>query len=369
LINRNNFSTNKLSIPAVGLLLFLAVSPILFLGHASAAAPFTKAFIRLDNEDATVNTGGRVCFQPSSNPANTINVVVTFPTTSGTDYVVNATAANWTLNTTGLDTGQTALPALPATVSSVAGKAITITLTSSQALATTNLYCFNWAGSPTLTTSSAGASETTQGTIATNQAGPTLINQTTYSLSIITNDQVVVSGIVPPSFQFVLSGNTDSFTANLTPATVVSTTGRTITLTTNAASGWIVWAEDANGSSGKGALHSATASHYIAGVNGNAPGVASAALNTSQENYGLGVTINTNASGTVALNAAYDGTGSKAGTLSPSSGSPAFYPIADATSPANGDIINVNERANSIATTPEASDYTDTITFVGAGEF
>lgn len=353
------------------LVVITTISPLfIFVGETNAATtPFQKAFLRLDNENATSATTGRVCFQPATSPAAAINVVVTFPTTSGTNYVVNATAANWSLNTTGLDSGQTALPAIPATVSSVSGQAITITLTAATSLTVGTLYCFNWTGATTLTTSSAGASETTQGTIATNSAGPTLINQTTYSESIISNDQVVVSGVVPPSFAFVLSGNTDSFTANLTPATVVSTTGRTITVTTNAANGWIVWAQDANGSGGKGALHSATASSYIAGVNGNAPGVAAAALNTTSANYGLGVTINTNVSGTLAINAAYNGTSNQAGTLSPTSGSAVYYPIASATSVANGDIINLNERANSIATTPEASDYTDTITFVGAGQF
>jgi hypothetical protein len=290
---------------------------------------------------------------------------VTFPTTGGTDYLLATQGSGlWTVNTSNLDTGQTAWPGIGVASTAVAGKVVTF---ASTALSVSTLYCFNF-GDAThlpLTTSSAGAAETTQGNIATYTSGAALINQTTYSESIITNDQVVVSAIVPPSFSFALSGNTDAFTTNLTPATVVSTTGRTITIITNAASGWIVWAEDANSSGGKGALNSATAGHKIAAINGNAPGTASATLTTTNENYGLGVTINTNSSGTLALNAAYDGTSTKAGTLDPV----AYYPIASATSPANGDVINLNERANSIATTPEASDYTDTITYTGAGEF
>lgn len=356
-------TANYTTVPMIALVMFLALTPVLFLGQVSAATtPFAYAFVRLDNLNATSPTTGRVCAKtPASGVGTEASVKVTFPVTSGTSYVVNATAANWTVSTTGLDTGQTAWPGI-GTATSVSGNAVTFPST---ALSASTLYCFNWTNSADLTTSSAGATETTQGTVATYTSGAVVIDQTTYSESIIANDQVVVSGVVPPSFSFALSGNTDSFTSNLTPATVVSTTGRTITVITNAASGYVVWAEDANNSGGKGSLKSATANYYIAGVNGTAPGTASAALVTTSANYGLAATTGTNSSGTLTMNAAYNGAGSAAGTLDPVQ----FLPIASATSPANGDVINVNERANSTATTPEASDYTDTITFTGAGEF
>jgi hypothetical protein len=276
---------------------------------------------------------------------------------------VNATAANWTVTTTNLDAGQVAWPGI-GTATNVTGKAVTFP--STDLTSTTNFYCFNFSATNTLTTSSAGATETTQGNVQTQTSGAATIDQTTYSESIVASDQVSVSGIVPPSFSFALSGTTDSFTTNLTPTTVVSTTGRTITLITNAASGWIVWAQDLNNNgSGQGALHSTTANFNIANINGNAPGVASATLNTTQANYGLGATITTNGSGSAAADAAYDGTATKAGTLDPTR----FRPIASANGVTNGDVVTVNERANSIATTPAASDYTDTITFVGAGKF
>lgn len=365
---RSNKNTTKriytpLFAAAVFTLSFL--SPLMLDTPVSAANPFTEAFVRLDNLDATSYTSGRVCAKTTaSDPGTESTVKVTFPVTSGTSYVVSSTLANWAVSTSNLDTGQTAWPGI-ATATAVSGNTVTFP---SGALSSNTLYCFNWTNNTAaLKTSSVGATETTQGNVATYTSGATVINQTTYSESIISNDQIVVNAVVPPSFAFALSGNTDSFTSNLTPATVVSTTGRTITVTTNAASGWIVWAEDLNNNgSGAGSLKSVTANHYIADVDGNAPGTAaSAVLNISQENYGLGATINTNASGTVTINSAYDGTGSKAGSLDPV----AYLPVASATSPANGDIISVNERANSTATTPEASDYSDTITFTGAGEF
>lgn len=364
---KNNIFSRPLSLIVAMLIVPLLAAPLINLGHAKAATPpFTVAFVRLDSLNATTSTSGRVCLQPSSAASPTINVVVTFPTTSGTDYTVNQTAGNWALNTTGLDIGETAMPNLPATVSSVSGKTITVTLSSSFTLLTSNLYCFNWTGSNTLTTSSANAAETSQGNIETNAAGPTPIDQTTFAESIITNDQVVVSAVVPPSFTFQLNGNTDSFTQNLSTTSAVSTSGRNVTLITNANSGWIVWAEDLNNKGGQGALQSATDGNYkIAGINGNSPGTNSAVPTAGSENYGLGVTINTNTSGSVSLNPAYDGTSGKAGTLDPS----AFLPIASNTGTTNGDIISLNERATVAGQTPAGSDYTDTITLIGAGQF
>lgn len=339
------------------------VGSVGFLGHAHAAvAPFQQAFVRYDRLAATTVTGGRVCLKPSvANAGSTVaSIKVTFPTTGGTDYVVSTTVANWATTTTNLDTGQTAMPAITNASITVSGKSVTFPLTSAQALASTNLYCFNFGAG--LTTSSAGAAETTQGTVATQTAVPATIDQTIYSESIISNDQITISNAtVPPSFQFTLSGNTDAFTANLVPGNVVTTTGRTITIVTNAATGWIVWAQDLNSKAGNGALSSTVANYKIGGT--TAPGAASHTL--VAEDYGMGVQVTANGSGSAAANAAYDGSASKAGTLSPG----IYFPIASANNPTNTDTIQMQELARSSATTPAASDYSDTITFVGAGKF
>jgi hypothetical protein len=350
----------KLPLIIAVVMALIGCSSLALLGRASAA-PFTVAFVRLDRLTATTATGGRVCAKPAT-AATEASVKVTFPTTSGTDYIVNGTAANWTVDTSNLDTGQTAWPGI-STATNVTGKVVTFPSTD---LTVGTLYCFNFAATNTLTTSSAGAAETTQGTIVTYTSVPAAIDTTTYAESIISNDQVVVSAIVPPSFTFVLSGNTDSFTSNLSTSGLTSTSGRNVTITTNAASGWIVWVKGLNSSSGKGALQSATAGNYkIAGT--SAAGAASHTLTNGTEDYGLATTINTDASGggTVTLDAAYDGTSSKAGTLDPA----AFRPIASANGTANGDIITLVERATIAGQTPAASDYTDTLTVIGAGQF
>lgn len=341
-------------------MLVVGTSSLAYLGQAQAA-PFGKAIVRYDRLKAVTATGGRVCAQPST--VNTeASVEVRFPTTAATDYVVNATAANWTVTTTNLDAGQTAWPGV-GTASSVTGKVVTFP---SADLTVGVLYCFNFSATSTLTTSSAGAAETTQGTLTTKTAGAAVIDQSTYSQSIITDDQIVVNAVVPPSFTFVLSGNTDNFTTNLSTSSLVSTSGRTVTITTNAASGWVVWVKGLNTSASKGALNSATAGNYKIG-NTTAVGTASRVFTNGTEEYGLATTINTDAAlgGTVTLDTAYDGTASKAGTIDPGF----FRPIASANGTANGDIIQINERATIAGQTPAASDYTDTLTVIGAGVF
>ncbi len=362
-------STGLLTVAAVTL---LSCSSWAFIGQASALPAFQKGFVRLDTLKATTATGGRVCVNPSvAGAATEGKIIVTFPTTGATDYVVNSTAANWTTNTTGLDAGQTALPITSNVASNVTGKAVTFTVTSDLSAGT--LYCFNFSGTSTLTTSSAGAVPTTgnTGNIQTQTAGSAPIDQTYFDESIITNDAVVVTAIVPPSFQFTLSANTDAFVANLNAsATPTLTSGTTITILTNAASGWIVWARDllANSSGGKGSLMSAAAGNYKI-TNTAAVGAASHTHPAATENYGLAVVTVTDAGGggTVTANAAYDGTAAslKAGTLDATQ----FQPIASANGTANNDSIVVKEQATIAGQTPAGSDYTDTITLIGAGQF
>lgn len=353
--------TNRTVVVGAVVLLATAATIPVIQSTLVKAAPFTQAFVRLDRLQATTATGGRVCAQPVTTAVEA-SVQVTFPTTAATDYTVNATAANWTVTTTGLDAGQTAWPGI-GTATAVTGKTVTFPSTD---LTVGTLYCFNFSGTNTLTTSSAGLAETVQGTIVTRTSVPATIDQTTYDLNIISNDQVVVNAVVPPSFSFTLSGNTDSFTTNLSTTSLVSTSGRTVTIITNAPNGWVVWVRDLNNNGGRGALRSATAANY--NITGSAAvGTASRTFTNGTEDYGLGVTINTDAAagGTVSLDTAYDGTANKAGTLDPTQ----LRPVASANGTANGDIIALTGRATIAGQTPAASDFTDTLTVVGAGRF
>jgi len=230
-----------------------------------------------------------------------------------------------------------------------------VTVSSVGATTSGTTYCFDLTSATAVTTPAAGEYHPTI-TIGTDS--------TTVAVRTIAEDSVVVTASVPPTFNFAFNNTTTDAFGNLTTAGS-STTGKTITLTTNAASGWIVWAKSLNGTT-QGSLQSVAAGNYKI-TSASALGSVSHALGSSVEDYGLAVTVNTDAvgGGIPAIDAAYDGTTNKLGVLD----SQNFRPIATSGGTANGDIINVLERASIKGDTPAANDYTDTISFIGAGNF
>lgn len=316
------------------------------------AANLEQAYVRLDRLAASTATGGLVCAQADT-VATEASVQVTFP--SG--YTVNTTASNWTVTTTNLPSGATAWPSI-GTASAVSGQTVTFP---SGDLTVSTLYCFNFSGTSTLTTGSAGNDQT--GTITTRTSAPATIDSSGYALSIVSNDQIVVTATVPATFSFALSGNTDTFTSSLS-TTTTSTSGRTVTISTNAASGWVAWVRSANAG-----LNSAStgASIATAGSVDNTPTDLA-----SSTGYVLDVNITTDSgtgTGTVTqasnYGAEYNGTNTTSGgTLSTT-----FQPIAASDGTTDGDVLTLIERAKITAVQAAATDYTDTLTVVAAGRF
>jgi hypothetical protein len=315
-------------------------------------ATLTTSYIRLNRLKAGQTTSFRLQFKAAS--AQTANVAIDFngadsTTWTGSSGLVNATQTVTTA-TCASETGDTALPGSI----TASGSGSTITIASVGATSSGVTYCADLTSSSAVTNASSG------------EYHPTITvgsDSITTAVRTISEDQVVVTATVPPTFNFAFNNTTTDSFGNLTTAGS-STTGKTITLTTNANSGWIVWAKSLNGVT-KGSLQSATASYKI--TSGSSLGSASHALSSNVEDYGLATTINTDASGggTVSLDGAYDGSSSKLGVLD----SQNFRPIASSNGTANGDIINVLERASIKGDTPAANDYTDTITLIGAGNF
>jgi hypothetical protein len=352
----------KLIIAAIAVLAVQVVAP-LFSGVASAAAPpqFTQAYLRLDRLKAVTTTGGTICLTPSTTGVED-SFEITFPTQTGTDFVVNSTASNWVVTTTNLPAGATAWPGMTSgvtTATAVTGKTVTFP---SGDLTISTQYCFNFVATNTLTNGSAGNSLT--GTMHTLNSSAAIIEETNYAVGIITDDQIVVSAVVPPTFVFMLSGNTDGFGANLDPTIIRSTAGRTVTVTTNAKGGWIGWVKDS-----QQGLYSATANYTIptSGTVNGAP----TTLTTNSEGYVLDADLTTDAGGgcTVTIDPEYNGTTtSMGGTLSAN-----FQPFVACTgtppATANGDVVTLIERASIAGGTPAGSDYTDIITVVAAGNF
>lgn len=338
----------KVSLVNILTLIAVLLAPVVFLQKAQAVN-LTEAVIRLDRLKAETTTGGTVCAKATST-ATEATVDVTFPT----GFTVNATAANWTVTTTNLPLSATAWPGI-GTATAVASQVVTFP---SGDLTVGTLYCFNFSGTTTLTTSTAGNDKL--GVITTYATGPTEIDTANYALSIVSNDQIVISAVVPPLFTFALGGNTDSFTANLSSSSVVSTTGNTATVETNADNGWTAWVKSANVS-----LDSAS----TGGTIDTAGSIDATPTNLNPTTgYVLDVDATTQGSGgtgTMTIDAEYNGTTTEeGGTLST-----AFQPIGASNGTTDGDVMTLIERAFISSVQEAATDYTDTLTVVAAGLF
>lgn len=321
------------------------------------AANFQQIYVRPDRLKASTATTGLICAQPQTTSAANVDVQIAFPT----GFTVSTTAGNWTVTTTNLPSGATAWPGIAAATPTISSQTVTFTYASNQTLTAGTLYCFNWSSTAALTTSTAGNDKT--GTITTRTTAAATLDTAQYALSIVSDDQIVVTASVPATFSFALSGNTDTFTGSLS-TTTTSTSGRTVTIATNAASGWVAWVKSANA-----ALNSVSTAASIptAGSVDNTPTDLASATG-----YVLDVNITTDSgtgTGTVSqasnYGAEYNGTNTTSGgTLSTT-----FQPIAASNGTTDGDVLTLIERAKITAVQAAATDYTDTLTVVAAGRF
>ncbi len=342
-----------------------AIAPLATSIHA---APLSNTYLRLSRMKAATPTDMRLVFKTSS--VNGTENKLTVKMTHVNDPVQTDANNRFTVNTTqtassascAAETGATALPGTLTAAGDDTSGIKTITLSGLSDLSTSTFYCVD------LTDPAAVTNPVNTGqylaTITTRTAASAAIDTVDIGTSIITDDQVVVSAVVPPIFNFALSGNTDSFQTLLDISSVVSTSGRTATITTNASKGWIAWVRDTD-RSGTSGLNSATAPYTIntAGVIGGA----AASLTPGSEGYALDVDLTTDAvgGGAVTIDPAYNGSDTlSGGTLSSS-----YRPVASATGTANGDVITMIERATIAASTPAGNDYTDTLSVVAAGNF
>lgn len=315
------------------------------------AAGLTGTSIRFNRMRAGTASTFRLTFTvPAGNAQTEASVRIGFPD-------------NFTVATSGLtaSTASCGATALPGTLSVTGGNtngSKNITITGVTNLAVTTTYCVDIDRTGTndpVTNPTAGIYSVT---IDTRDAGNTVIDNTVIGVRTITDDQIVVNAIVPPSFNFVLDANTTSFTTNLDSGAVVQTTPRTVTITTNATQGWVAWARDSNTG-----LTSLAAGKTI---NSTTPGTA-ATLVTNTEGYVLGVqATDASGGGAVTVVPAYAGTGAD------SNGSgldTAYRQIASANGTANGDVLTLRGKASINTMTPAGIDYTDTWTIIGAGSF
>ncbi len=333
----------------------LGVFQLLFLpAPVQAAQSAGETYMRCDRmKEATAPGSCLVVFTTSS--ATTAEAYFTLELDS--EWVstthFSTTATNYTISTTGLPAGVTAMPGI-ATANQVSSNTIRFPMT---AAATSTKYGFFITGSGLIANPS--ASTTILHTLSTADSGSTVLDTKSVSVPIIADDQIAVTATVAPTFTFVFGNNSQAL-GTLSSGSITSGSGTGITVTTNAANGWFAWVKDANAG-----LTSANASKTIA-TSGSID-AATSTLSAGTEGYVLDVDLTTDAGGggTVTIDAEYDGDSTaKGGTLSTS-----FQLIASSGGTANGDVITLIPRAAISGVTPAATDYSDTLTVVGAGRF
>ncbi|HUD06480.1 MAG TPA: hypothetical protein VMR34_01200 [Candidatus Saccharimonadales bacterium] len=306
---------------------------------------------------ASDQQGFAIDFTTVSAVSTTPNVQITFP--AG----FTLAAAPGTPSTSGAGTACTSMfsgaTAMPATLSATTtGQVLKISTTGTLG-ALTN-YCTELgstsASTPFTNNATPGQYELTVGTYTAS----TLVDSQNIEIDVLTSggNAYTITGTVGPTFSLSEGGSTtDSFPSNLSSSAYQTSNGVTWTVSTNAKSGWFAWAVDS-----AAGLHSTQAGHTINTV---ATGSSyNFATNQGAENYGLG--IYTVGGGTTAATN-YTDTG-HAGTGSGLSES-VYNLIASDTVAASSDTFKTVELANISGTTQPATDYSDTITVIGAGSF
>ncbi len=345
---------NKINI-AVMLISMIALN-LVFTSPAFAAVYLSKPSVILTNMNAGGASSIIVMFTTSaSNTGTNGSLVFSGWTGSGGTGTVAAsqTVAN-TFNSTNCTTITGASADLPGSPTAAGTAATgTIAVTDATALVASTSYCYVLSGSAI----TANPTATGQSSVAVTAGSD---SATSVEIDIITNDQVVVSATVPPTFTMAISGTTDAFTSNLSTGATATTTGVTVTMNTNAKNGWYLFGSDSNTG-----LKSTTQNYTIAS---KTPGTNGSLVNNTEgylsglpaagitQGGGLGVTSAT---------AAYASSGAGNGSGLDSN----ERQMASSTGTASGAIVTVKEYATIGATTPAATDYSDTITLVGAGSF
>jgi hypothetical protein len=336
-------------------LLAMLVLNVGFLPAAFATTYLVKPEVVLTNMNAS--GGGAVIIAFTTSASNT-GSALTLAFTGYTGGANGAVAATQTVantyngtNCTTITGASTNLPGTPAATGNAATGVITFSGLTAMSASTS--YCEVLTSATAVTNPTATGPQAAVITAGSDAAA-------TVAIDIITNDQVVVNATVPPTFTLALGTNSDNFTSNLSSSGIASTTGVTATVNTNAKNGWYLFGSDLNTG-----LKSTTQSKTIASTT---PGT-NATLTTGNEGYvtGLpaaGITQGSGA-GTTSATTAYASSGSGNGSGLDTN----ERQIASSTGTANGAIVTVKEYATISATTPAATDYTDTITLVGAGSF
>jgi hypothetical protein len=385
---RKNFTTARTALITMSVIALLAQIVPVHLFPDAYALTTTDTYLRLNRMKSSTGTAQDTTFRlvfktPATDTGTDNKLQIQFyhpnnpdPTQANNNFTISATQATSTANcaTEASNELGTSVLAVPGTLSASGDNSNsgatrkTITVTGLTNMTSSQLYCVDFTTSNALTNpvnpnlymlqfrtlTSADA------VLDTKLIGVRIVDavDATYKY-----DQITVTGVVPPSFSFNLSGNTDAFTALLDPLAVTYTSGRTVTISTNAAKGWIVWVKDSDQ-----ALKSVSTPSSTIASTGTLSDNAVDTATAGTENYLLDVDLTTDAAGggAVSVDPDYNGTSSgEGGALS----NTIFQQVAYSSGTANGDVITLKGLATITSSTPAGDDYTDILTVIGAGNF
>ena len=321
--------------------IYLAVALLLFAGifsivpKVSAATAMSHATLLESNMNSSGSSLLYVDF--TTGATDTSDLVITYP--SG--FTIHSGAITTASSTcTSLFAGAAVVPG--SLSASGSGQAITVSGVTSMTASTQ--YCLDFTTAGTVTNNA------TPGNYTVSIADGT--DSTSVGIDVISDDQIAVDATVPPIFTLAFGANVDHL-GTLSTSSLSTSSGVSLTVTTNAANGWGLWAEDSSAG-----LHSTAASHTIASLSAGSNHTMNGGT-IGTEAYALGVT-------TANATTAYaDAGGITGGGLS----STAFNEIASAGAPTAGSTVTVKELADMSGVTPAAPDYADTVTIIGAGSF
>ena len=168
--------------------LFLLLIIFLFAVKEIQASAFSEAYLRLNSNKTNANLSGTVCASPSSAGAGTENkIAITFPDS----FTISSNPLDISTSTSNIPSTSTAWPGISTNAISISGK--TVTFASSDLTNGSALYCFKLSSDGSTT----GAIGSQTGFITTLNSSDAEIDRVQYAVSIVSNDQITVSALVP----------------------------------------------------------------------------------------------------------------------------------------------------------------------------
>ena len=341
--------SGKLALILIGAVLIFATLSSSSKVHAAA---LTKLWLVETNMDASGTSQLYVAFiAGTTGSAGTLSIALG----SGVSAVgsTNTNLGTTTAGCVSMFQFLTTPPVIYTGSPTATGSGTTISVTGGGSLTSGTAYCLGFTGTSAVTNSSTAG-------VYSYTISDTSDTGTEYYpvLTSGTNNTISVTATVPQSFTLSLGGNSDGL-GTLTASNPSTTTGITATIGTNAANGFGLWAYDTNGG-----LNSPSTTHNIQSTS---PGSGSLqTLSNGTEGYVTNVSYITDTAGTAPTTT----TPFTSGTAYTGDGlNTVPAQIAKGTGPVSGAQIKIKESAEMSNITPEATDYADSITIVGAGSF